>query len=209
MRRSMGKMEEDAVTRDQLEHIIRACGDVTDQYEFVIVGSQSMLGSVSSPEAVFTVSMEVDIYPLRAPELADKIDGAIGEGSMFHRNFGYYAQGVGPDTATLPKGWMERVRRIQNGNTRNRVGYCLDVLDLFLAKAVAGREKDREFCTALLEHGYVTLAQVLDLVPTLPIDDKAQRTLRATIRRWAKALRDAGDSPEPESQRRSSRASRP
>lgn len=66
------------------------------------------------------------------------------------------------------------------------------MLDLILAKAVAGREKDREFCMALFEHGYVALAQVLEKVPIMPIDEKEQRTLRATIRRWAKAVRDAG-----------------
>ncbi len=185
------------MTREELEHIIRASGDITDQYEFVIVGSQSMLGPVPNPEAEFMMSMEADIYPLLAPELADRIDGAIGEGSQFHQNYGYYAQGVGPDTATLPKDWMQRVHRVQNGNTNDRVGYCLDVLDLFLAKAVAGREKDREFCMALFEHRYVTPAQVLELVPIMPIDEKEQRTLRATIRRWAKAVRDAGhDLPE-------------
>lgn len=91
------------MTREELEHIIRASGDVTDQYEFVIVGSQSMLGPVPNPESVFTVSMEADIYPLQAPELADKIDGAIGEGSQFHLTYGYYAQGVGPETALLPR----------------------------------------------------------------------------------------------------------
>ena len=32
------------MTREELEHIIRASGDITDQYEFVIVGSQSILG---------------------------------------------------------------------------------------------------------------------------------------------------------------------
>ncbi len=180
------------MTREELEHVIRASGDITNQYEFVIVGSQSMLGSVPNPQEVFTVSMEVDIYPLQAHELADKIDGAIGEGSQFHRSFGYYAQGVGPETATLPKDWMQRVHRVQNSNTNGRVGYCLDVLDLFLAKAAAGREKDREFCMALFEYGYVTLAQALKMVPTMPFDDKEQRTLRATIRRWAKAVRDAG-----------------
>ena len=90
------------MTREELEHIIRASGDITDQYEFVIVGSQSILGAVPRPEAVFTVSMEADIYPLQAPELADKIDGAIGEGSRFHDTYGYYAQGVGPETACLP-----------------------------------------------------------------------------------------------------------
>lgn len=72
------------MTRDELEHIIRASGDVTNQYEFVIVGSQSILGSVPNPPSVFTMSAEADIYPLQAPELADKIEGAIGEGSRFH-----------------------------------------------------------------------------------------------------------------------------
>lgn len=180
------------MTREELEHIIRASGDVTNQYEFVIVGSQSMLGQVPNPEPLFTVSMEADIYPLQAPELADKIDGAIGEGSQFHRTYGYYAQGVGPDTAVLPQDWMQRVHRVQNGNTNDRVGYCLDVKDLFMAKAAAGREKDREFCTALLAHGYVTAGQLLDLVPLMPLADSQRRTLRATIRRWVKALRDAG-----------------
>ena len=94
------------MTREELEHIIRASGDITDQYEFVIVGSQSILGAVLRPEDVFTVSMEADIYPLQAPELADRIDGAIGEGSQFHETYGYYAQGVGPETACLPAGWM-------------------------------------------------------------------------------------------------------
>jgi hypothetical protein len=172
------------MTREELEHIIRASGDVTHQYEFVIVGSQSMLGPVPNPEPVFTVSMEADIYPLQAPELADQIDGAIGEGSQFHLTYGYYAQGVGPETALLPKDWMQRVHRVQNGNTNHRVGYCLDVKDLFMAKAAAGREKDREFCIALFTHGYVVLADVLKLVPFMPLDETAQRRLRATIRRW-------------------------
>ena len=186
------------MTREQLEHIIRASGAITDQYEFVIVGSQSILGAVPKPEDVFTVSMEADIYPLQAPELADRIDGAIGEGSQFHQTYGYYAQGVGPETACLPADWMQRVHRIQTRNTQDRVGYCLDVLDLFLAKAAAGREKDREFCMALLAHGYVTAEPALTLIRTMPLDDRAQPTLRARVRRWAKnGGRGCGvDSPE-------------
>lgn len=31
------------MTREELEHIIRASGEITDQFEFVIIGSQSML----------------------------------------------------------------------------------------------------------------------------------------------------------------------
>lgn len=180
------------MTREELEHIVRASAEITDQYEFVIVGSQSILGPVPHPAAVFTVSAEADIYPLQAPELADRIDGAIGEGSLFHQTHGYYAQGVGPDTAVLPKDWMRRVHRIQNQNTNDRVAYCLDVLDLFLSKAAAGREKDRAFCIALLEHRHVSLAEALARVQHMPLDAGSQRSLRATIRRWATALRDSG-----------------
>ena len=41
---------------------------------------------------VMEQSGELDIYPLHRPELAEVIDGAIGEGSPFHAAFGYYAR---------------------------------------------------------------------------------------------------------------------
>ena len=57
-----------------------------------------------------------------------------------------HAQGVGPETAILPGGRLQRVHRVQSRNTNDRVGYCLAVADLFMSKAAAGRDKDREFC---------------------------------------------------------------
>lgn len=178
--------------RIELEHLIRACGQLTNHYEFVIVGSQAILGSVPNPKGVLTLSMEADIYPRNAPELADQIDANLGEGSRFHQTHGYYAQGVGPETAVLPAQWLSRVHRVQNKNTNERVGYCIGVLDLFLSKAAAARQKDRDFCMALLEHRYVLLNDALPLIATMPLDPKEQRALRARVRRWAKALRDAG-----------------
>lgn len=174
------------MTREELEHLIRASAAVTDQYEFVIVGSQSILGAVPNPDAVFTMSAEADIYPLAAPELADRIDGALGEGSQFHETYGYYAQGVGPDTAILPNGWQQRLHRVQSAATNDRVGYCLDLVDLFLSKAAAGRDKDRQFCIALLKHGHVNAVQALARVPDMPLDDDSKRRLRAAITRWAR-----------------------
>lgn len=82
---------------------------------------------------------------------------------------------------------QKRVHRVQSENTGGRIGYCLDLVDLFLSKAVAGREKDREFCTALITHGYTTVDMALSLVATMPLDVSEQRALRATIRRSAKA----------------------
>ena len=51
--------------RSQLEHLIRAAAEVTNQYEFVIIGSQSILGTFAAPPPECTVSMEADIYPLQ------------------------------------------------------------------------------------------------------------------------------------------------
>lgn len=175
------------MTREELEHLIRASAAVTDQYEFVIVGSQSILGAIPNPDAVFTMSAEADIYPLTAPGLAEKIDGALGEGSPFHETYGYYAQGVGPETAVLPEGWLQRVHRVQTAATEGRVGYCLDVIDLFLSKAAAGRDKDRHFCIALIQHGHVRPADALARVPDMPLDDDDKRRLRAAITRWAQS----------------------
>ena len=97
--------------------------------------------------------MEADLYPLSRPELADKVDGAMGEGSNFHQTHGYFAQAVGPNTATLPKGWRQRLVRIENRNTGGYVGLCLEVHDLAISKYIAGREKDREFTRELARLG--------------------------------------------------------
>ena len=173
------------MTREELEHIIRASGNITQQYEFVILGSQSILGAIPNPPEFFTMSAEADIYPLNAPELADQIDGTIGEGSDFHDAHGFYAQGVGPETATLPDGWIDRVHRIQNANTDLRVGLCLSVVDLFMSKAWAGRDKDREFCIGLLRHAFVKLEDALAMVHRMPLDESQHRTLTRRIKRWA------------------------
>lgn len=172
--------------REDLEHIIRASGEITGEYEFVIVGSQSFLGGHPYPPAVFTASAEADIYPRNAPEKADDIDGAIGEGSQFHETNGYYAQGVGPETAVLPEGWERRVEKIQNDRTNGRIGYCLGALDLFMAKAVANRDKDRDFDVALLVHGFVKADEAIAMVSKMPpfLTASERGLLRERIKRW-------------------------
>jgi len=71
------------MNRKELEHIIRAAAALTDEYEIMVLGSQSILGAVPEAPAYLLQSMEADIYPLHRPDLADVIDGAIGELSPF------------------------------------------------------------------------------------------------------------------------------
>lgn len=146
--------------RSELEHLIRAAGAIADDREIVVIGSQSVLAQFPDAPAALLASMEADVYPRNRPDRADLIDGAIGEGSHFHEQFGYYAQGVGESTATLPKGWRKRLVRVKNPNTGGSEGLCLEVHDLAISKYVAGREKDLAFTATLARHG-LTRAETL------------------------------------------------
>ncbi len=72
------------VTREQLEHIIRAAGSISGEDRIIIIGSQAILGSYPNAPADLQVSMEADTFPESNPEKWDVIDGCIGELSPFH-----------------------------------------------------------------------------------------------------------------------------
>jgi hypothetical protein len=169
--------------RSELEHIIRAAAAISNQYEIMVIGSQSILGSVAEPPPALVESMEADIYPMQRPELAELIEGAIGEGSPFHDLFGYYAQGVGPETAVLPTGWQDRLVKIQNPNTDLKVGYCLDPHDLAISKLAAGREKDWPFVAEMIRHGFVDLDKLISLTDSTPLIS------RVKLNAWLQAQR--------------------
>lgn len=138
--------------RDQLEHLIRAAAGVTGRREFIVVGSQAVLGQFPAAPAELLGSIEADVFCPGSPEATDLMDGTIGEQSPFHQTFGYYAHGVGPDTAVLPAGWEERLVRVANENTGGGAGLCLEVHDLAVSKLAAGRDKDAAFVAGLLRH---------------------------------------------------------
>lgn len=143
------------MNRKQFEHTVRAAGAVLDVNEVLVIGSQALHGTVAGDlpeEAARSVEVDVAVRGDAEGRKADLLDGSIGEASMFHETFGYYAQGVVETTAVLPRGWEERLVRFETPGTNGVVAWCLEVHDLWISKAVAGRPKDREFCAALVPH---------------------------------------------------------
>jgi hypothetical protein len=168
--------------RSELEHIIRASGEVAEDNEIVIIGSQSILGQFPNAPAQLLASMEADVYPNHNPELADKVDGAIGEGSSFHELHGYYAQGVGPETAVLPSGWKDRLVVVKNENTNGIAGLCLEVHDLAISKIVAGRAKDLEFIEQLVRHEMVRKKIMLTRLAQADLQDIERSRISSRIK---------------------------
>jgi hypothetical protein len=171
------------MTREQLEHLIRAAAVIVDDDAIVVIGSQAILGQFPEAPESMRVSTEADLFPLNHPERTDVIDGTIGELSPFHETFGYYAQGVGEDTARLPPGWKDRLILIQNENTRGVKGLCLEVHDLLISKIIAGREKDLEFLYRAAEHRMADPQVLLHRLETLDVDPAIRNQARAAIQR--------------------------
>lgn len=154
--------------RDQLEHVVRAAASVVGVADVVVIGSQAILASFPDWELPdeATRSVEADIAvdvtlarvdpALGESELADLIDGAIGEGSLFQQTHGYYAQGVETITAVLADGWRDRLVPLVCEDAEPKVvGWCLEPHDLWISKAAASREKDLAFCRAIALAGLV------------------------------------------------------
>jgi hypothetical protein len=141
--------------RKDLEHLIRSSGAISGNNEIIIIGSQAVLGQFPDAPVELLMSNEADIIIKQEPDKSDLIDGAIGEDSSFHETFGYYAQGVGYDTARLPAGWEERCILIDNESTQNVKAYCLEIHDLCISKYVTSRKKDLDFISECIKHNLV------------------------------------------------------
>jgi uncharacterized nucleotidyltransferase DUF6036 len=179
--------------RPELEHVIRAAAAVCGDDELIVVGSQAVLGQFpQAPEELLT-SREADVYPRNHPERGDEIDGSLGDGSYFDATYGYYAHAVGPETATIPSGWQERLVAVRNENTGGATGWCLEIHDLLLSKCVAGRERDWEFAEDALRHELAEPGELLRRAAQLPLSgrelDAVRRTVEGTIARASKARR--------------------
>jgi hypothetical protein len=174
------------MTRQQLEHILRAAGGITGARDFVVIGSQAILGQYADAPRELLQSMEADLYSLRGPEDAELIDGSIGEGSPFHRTFGYYAHGVGKETAVLPEGWRERLVAIKSDATAGATGLCLEIHDLVVSKLVSGREKDLEFVADVFHHDLANSETVRQRLAQTTLDVRVRALCEGRLTRLSK-----------------------
>ena len=158
--------------RDQLEHAIRAAGTILHASDVIVMGSQAILArwdhTQLPPEA--TDSNEVDIMaivddPDEVTRLADVLDGAVGELSLFHHTHGFYIDGIDHSTVTAPAQWRQRLIPVTSAHT---TGWCLDPYDLCAAKLVASRDKDRDFVLALITAGLIETRLLRTRAQALP-----------------------------------------
>ena len=183
------------MNREQFDHVVRAAGAVLNVREILVIGSQAVLANTNVPVTESVLSMEADVAVFGDDGTkSDLVDGALGELSMFHDTHGIYAQGVSESTAVLPDGWRARLVRYQSQNTGGTVAWCLEIHDLWISKAVAGRDKDRRFCDSLLDMGLVEVEVLTARLSCMPsrVDPAKLEVPRALLQRHGRQAADRG-----------------
>lgn len=136
----------------------------------------------------------LDIYPLRRPDLADLIDGAIGEGSIFHETYGYYAQGVGPETAKFPSGWQERAVRASAPGMDKPIAIAPEIHDICASKAVAHRRKDHDYISAAITAKLVDPGKLSERIGMIEgLDPEVIRIARGWVSRYLRRNTATGE----------------
>lgn len=138
------------MTREQLEHVLRAAAAIASENSLVVVGSQAVLLPFPNAPAALLVS----------------------------REFGYHADGVGPETAVMPADWMQRASLHYIGDV---TAICPEIHDLAVSKAVAGRDKDAEFVRVLLKERMIDIETLRERINCL---DPALHSV-ASVLAWA------------------------
>jgi len=190
------------VTREELEHAIRAACDVADDDAVYVFGSQAILGQFPDAPAVLRMSAEVDVSPKAHPERVDLVDGALGELSAFHEAFGFYVHGVPIETAILPAGWQQRLVEVRNDNTRQKAGLCVEGHDLAASKLAAYRDKDREFVRNLLSARMVATTRLIERIRKLPLSQGRIAGLVRWVKTTEREMLDGATSPRRKQRRK-------
>lgn len=166
--------------RSEFELLLREAGALCRETEFIVFGSQAVLGWLENPPRSLLVSFEADLYPRNHPAAAILIRPRLGLNSPFYRQHGFYADSVTPELATFPDGWTDRLIPFSNRHTGGVTAWCVEIHDITVSKLAAGRPKDVRYIRALLRHKLIRVEVLRHRIDLLP-SESDQRRLHAAF----------------------------
>jgi len=165
-----------------LKHVIEAVRALVHPRLVTVMGSSALLvgcdPSLGDAGEPLELSLDADLLLDPSDDaLAAVLHEALGEGSLFHREYGVYLDLLRPEIGeTLPSGWRDRCVAMEGADDV----VALDPYDLAVAKLAVAREKDIELLRGLLERGLLKLDRLQRRYQDTPMDEKTMfRTGRA------------------------------
>jgi hypothetical protein len=175
--------------REDLRLLFARARDLCGETDYVVLGSLAVLGCTSEVPPRMAASIDVDAFCKNDPARVFDLAPALGQGSPFEREHGYYLDPISPRVATLPAGWEGRLTRIQLEPAV--AAWFLEPNDAAISKYARMEPRDREWIRPGLRAGVLSLA-ILDarFAETAFLDaDEAARARKALEedRRWLRA----------------------
>ena len=145
----------------------------------MLVGSAAIFAWLELVPESMAMSREADLYAADVSEaeaelIADQLEN-IGHHSDFDETYGYYADGVGPETAVLPNDWRDRSKVYETPATKGVQGIVPHPEDIALSKLCAGREKDLDWVSAAYGAQLIDLDTMVARLEKLPGRSNAER----------------------------------
>ena len=163
-------MPQERLTYLNFLHAVCAAGSIAKDERVIVFGSNAILPWLDQSMQIDT-SNDVDItfFDDEDEKKTNKVDISLGELSLFHQTFGFWIHGVPIDESRFPKGWKERLVKIDDEERlEGKVAYVLSPSDLAAVKLAAGRDKDFQFIENLLYYNIVDDDTVRDSINLLP-----------------------------------------
>lgn len=161
------------------------CGET----DYVVLGSLAVLGLAGEVPPRMAASIDVDAYSKSDPDRIFELTQALGQGSAFESEHGYYLDPISPKLATLPEGWEARLTRVEL--EPGLAGWFLEPNDAAVSKYARMEPRDREWIRPGLRAGLLSLA-ILDarFAHTRFLDATESERARKALeddRRWLRA----------------------
>jgi hypothetical protein len=179
------------VKREQLGLLFARARELCGETDYVVLGSLCVLGLASDVPPRMAASLDVDAFSKADPARIFELAAALGQGSPFEAEHGYYLDPIAPSVATLPDGWQARLIRIELAP--RLAAWFLEPNDAAVSKYARMEPRDREWIRPGLGAGVLSLPIIEARFAATTFIDAAEsaRARRALDedRRWLRARR--------------------
>lgn len=173
------------MNREQLHALLSEARQQVQHAEFVIVGSLAILGAVAEPPRTMVMSIDVDTYLKNDPQRTGELVQALGQGSAFEDEHGYYLDPVSPNLPSFPEGWQDRLVQIDFGDVK---AFFVEANDVAVSKYMRGEDRDLRWLLAGLKAGLIDLDVIERRVGSAPALDGELAAARKRIAQHRKRL---------------------
>lgn len=142
--------------REDLRLLFARARDLCGETDYVVFGSLAVLGHAGEVPPRMAASLDVDAFSKGDPGRIFELASALGQGSPFEAEHGYYLDPISPRVATLPDGWEARLLRIQL--EPDLVAWFLEPNDAAVSKYARMEPRDREWIRPGLRAGILSMA---------------------------------------------------